>query len=106
MDKFNRTNYYNSENVNAILEKDLITNLTNIFDDKSEYRFYTVKETDLIRPDLISYKIYGSHSYWWIIMKANDIEDVWNDLEVGQVLAIPSFADIEKYYDANKKKKQ
>lgn len=104
MNKFNRTNFYNIENVDAIQEKDLISNITDVFDKKSEYSFYTVTDVDLLRPDLISFKLYGSDVYWWILMKANDIEDIWNDLYVGMILVVPSFRDIEKYYSKNKKK--
>lgn len=104
MNKFNRTNFYNTENVDAIQEKDLISNTTDVFDKKAEYDFYTVSDVDLLRPDLISVKLYGSDAYWWILMKANDIEDVWNDLYIGKVLVVPSFKDIEKYYTENKKK--
>jgi len=104
MDKFNRTNFYKSENVDAILEKDLLTNVTNIFDNKVEYTFYSIRQEDLLRPDLISLKLYGSTVYWWILMKANDIEDIWNDLYEGKVLAIPPFRDIDLYYNEKKKK--
>lgn len=105
MDKFNRTNFYNAEIVDSFQERDLITNTTDIFDNQAEYKFYTVTEADLLRPDLISFKLYGSIVYWWVLMKANDIEDVWNDLYIGRVLSVPPFSDIEKFYDANKKKK-
>jgi len=37
-------------------------------------------------------------------MKANDIEDIWNDLYVGKILVVPPFKVIENYYDKNKKK--
>ena len=105
MDKFNRTNFYKFETVDSIKEKDLLTNITNRFDNRVEYRFYMVKEEDLLRPDLISLKVYNSITYWWILMKANDIEDVWNDLWVGKVLVIPPFSDIELYYNENGNKK-
>jgi len=104
MDKFNRTNFYKLEDVDDIQERDLITNITTVFDNQADYSFYTVKDVDLIRPDLISFKLYGSIAYWWILMKANNIEDVWNDLYVGKILSIPSFTDIENFYDKNKKK--
>lgn len=98
MDKYNRSNFYKTEVVDSFMERDLLTNTTNIFDNISEYSFYKVKEVDLLRPDLISVNLLGSVSYWWIILKANNIEDVWNDLYAGKILAIPSILDIEKYY--------
>ena len=102
MNKFNRTNFYKSETVDGILEKDLLTNLTNRFDNNTEYQFYQIRQEDLLRPELIAFKLYGSIVYWWILMKANDIEDVWNDLTIGKVLVIPSFRDIDLYYNENK----
>lgn len=104
MDKFNRTNFYKTEVIENVPEKDLLTNTTSIFDNRSEYEFYSVTESDLLRPDLISLKLYGSYLYWWILMKANDIEDVWNDLYIGKVLVVPPFSAIEEYYKENKKK--
>jgi len=104
MDKYNRTNFYKTENVDAIQEKDLITNITDVFDNQTDYVFYKVKEFDLLRPDLIALRLYGSITYWWILMKANNIEDIWNDLYTGQVLVVPPISDIERFYDRNKKK--
>jgi hypothetical protein len=104
MDKFNRTNFYNEESVDAIIERDMLTNTTDVFNNKTDYSFYVIKDYDLLRPDLISFRLYGSLAYWWILMKVNDIEDIWNDLYVGKVLVIPKFSDIEIYYDKNKKK--
>lgn len=44
---------------------------------------YTITETDVGRPDLISLKLYGTIDYWWMLMRANGISDVFNDLFVG-----------------------
>lgn len=104
MDKFNRSNFYKTEVVESMVERDFLTNNTTIFDNISEYSFYVVKEEDLLRPDLISVKVYRSMVYWWIILKANNIEDVWNDLYAGKILAIPSLNDIDKYYSENNKR--
>lgn len=101
MDKYNRSNFYKTEVVDSLVEKDLLTNVTNIFDNNSEYSFYRVKEEDLLRPDLISLKLFKTIAYWWIILKANNIEDVWHDLYAGKILAIPPISDIEKYYSEN-----
>jgi hypothetical protein len=29
------------------------------------------------RPDLVSYKTYGTSDYWWLILQANNINDVY-----------------------------
>lgn len=107
MDKYNRTNFYKSEVVDSFVERDLLTNGTTLFDNISEYSFYRVKQEDLLRPDIISMKLFNTIAYWWIILKANNIEDIWNDLYEGKILAIPSIKDIETYYSnsVNKNKK-
>lgn len=103
MDKFSRSNFYTKEIVNGILESDLITNVFNDFKFKNAFTEYTVREDDIGRPDLISFKNYNKINFSWIIMKVNNIEDVWNDLYVGKVLSLPSEVDIDNYYKENKK---
>ena len=41
------------------------------------------------RPDLISVKVYGLPDFWWRIMEANNISDIY-DLKTGVNLRIPS----------------
>ena len=69
---------------------------------KHEYSIYTVTKTDLKRPDIISFKAYRKVDYWWIIMRVNNIDDVWNDMNMGDELVIPAFRDIEDFYLAVK----
>lgn len=49
---------------------------------------YTVTETDLMRPDRISYKIYKDSSLWSILMRVNNVVDPVNDLYVGMKLKV------------------
>ena len=73
---------------------------------KKRRNFYTIKTTDVGRPDLVSFNIYGKMNYWWVIMKLNGIEDVFNDMSEGQVLMIPSESDIQDFYlETNRTKK-
>lgn len=51
-----------------------------------------------LRPDLLSYKIYGDTQYWWILLKYNNIIDL-NDLYKGRVISYPSLNDIEYLYE-------
>jgi len=41
------------------------------------------------RLDTISYKYYGTSSYWWIVASANNIHDATFGLEDGTILRIP-----------------
>ena len=104
MDKFNRSKFFKSETVSNTKESDLLTNTINDTLFKRESSFYTVVETDLLRPDLISYKVYSKVVYWWIIMKVNNIEDPFNDLEAGTSLVIPNVLDVEEYQMQNRRK--
>lgn len=97
VDKFSRTKFFNKNLLNGIKENDLPFNG---FDPKYFKRAkttYMIKADDVQRPDLISYKVYGRVNYWWIIMKINKIEDVWNDLVPGRQLQIPNVNDIDEY---------
>ena len=49
------------------------------------------------RPDSISYKIYGNHQYWWVIMSFNEISDV-NLLVSGKSIKYPALTDLEDIY--------
>lgn len=53
---------------------------------------YIVKASEEGRLDLISYKIYGTVDYWWVIAIANDIYFPL-DVKAGDVLLLPP-----KYY--------
>jgi hypothetical protein len=44
------------------------------------------------RPDLISYKAYGTTAYWWLILLANNILDIDEDLVVGKIIKIPDIS--------------
>lgn len=49
------------------------------------------------KPDLLSYKIYGSTRYWWILMVYNAILDN-SDIINGLIVKYPSLDDIEDLY--------
>jgi hypothetical protein len=105
IDKYSRTKYIMKNIVNGVNECDLPNNGFNEFEFKRPKQYYTVTQTDLQRPEIISYKFYGKMNYWWIILKLNDIEDIWHDLTIGKVLTMPNVNDIEDYNSKVKKKK-
>lgn len=49
---------------------------------------YQVQGTDRI--DSLAYKFYGDPILWWVLALANDLELLPSDLQVGDVLRIPS----------------
>lgn len=45
------------------------------------------------RLDLVSYRCYGTHKYWWVIALANNIIDPF-DISYGTILRIPSLSSL------------
>jgi hypothetical protein len=96
--KYKLSNFLQEVNVNGILEKDLVNNYWDLFEIKRPYTYITVSREFVARPDLLSYAVYGSDKFWWILMKANNLEDAFNDLIVENVLVVPDVQDIEDWF--------
>lgn len=57
------------------------------------------------RPELISYRIYGTTSMWHILLAYNRITD-FTDVTVGLTIYYPSIEDLEQiYFSLNSKQK-
>jgi len=106
MARYTISNYFPKATINGIQEPDLLNNyFAQAFKIKRAVNFYTLRYHDIFRPDLLSNKLYGTPDLWWILFKYNNIDDVWNDLEEGMVIHVPSMADIEDFVsDAQKLK--
>ncbi len=46
------------------------------------------------RPDLLSYEVYGTTDYWWVICLANDIIDPFEQFKAGKQIKVPVFDNI------------
>jgi nucleoid-associated protein YgaU len=57
---------------------------------------YTVQGEDG-RPDNLSFKIYGSTQYWWIILLYNGISE-FDKISTGDVLNYPGLDSLEDLY--------
>ena len=62
---------------------------------KDTYSLINNRETDIYleindqdRLDLISYRIYGDPTYWWLILRANGYQ-IEFDIEAGELIRIP-----------------
>ena len=60
--------------------------------------YYVVQSSDLMRPDMISYKLYQTVNYWWLLLYINNIYDPFNDLYAGLQMKVPSLLDIYSFY--------
>ena len=96
--KYRRTNFTEEVIVDGIIEQDLVDNNWDLFEIKRPMTFFTLTRSYIQRPDLLSLKLYGKMAYWWILSKANNIDDWWNDINVGDVIDVPSIRDIEDWY--------
>lgn len=61
--------------------------------------FVTIGQDLLGRPDLISYKAYGTPDLWWVIFEFNNISDPLFGLKIGQRLRIPEINRVLKAID-------
>ncbi len=82
-----------TNNVHDILTSHFITNIKNLLGVSGTF----VVTGEEFRPDLISWKIYGSTQYWWIIMVFNSILDP-DDIVSGTVIEYPLLDNLENFY--------
>jgi len=98
-----RTLFYDKQDVSidggtAVPEFDYLDNNLSFFVMNYEPTYYTVKEDDLSRPDLISFKTYSTVNYWWLICYVNEVHNPFVDIYVGKLMIIPSILDIYDFY--------
>jgi len=102
--KFDRTTFLEkTQNASDDLEWDLLLSGWELFTLTKPVSFNTIQYGDIGRPDILSYRIYNSSKYWWILCKVNQIDDVWNDMHIGDDIVVPDLVDIENYYAAIKR---
>lgn len=93
-----RTNFFNITTVNGNPEYDYLYNSLSRFTMSYPVSYYQIVEADVMRPDIISYKVYGVVDYWWIILYVNDIESPLTDMTSGTIIQIPNVLDIYNFY--------
>ena len=98
MSKYKREFFSEKNIVEGVNEVDLPINGFNNHEFNLTPRLYQLTESDIQRPDMISYKLYNSVGMWWLLMKYNKVEDIWNDLFVGMILEAPQKSELEEYY--------
>lgn len=54
----------------------------------SKDRYAVITKTMEYRPDLVSQQAYGTVDFWWKIMEANNLWDIW-DFKAGTNIRIP-----------------
>lgn len=61
----------------------------NSYPDNANDKFYNIPPGDEYRPDKTSYRAYGTPDFWWKIMEANNIDDIYN-YTAGLTIRIPT----------------
>ena len=97
MNGIDRTRFLSNQIVNGISEKNLRSGNFGDFIFRDKPKKFLVSDKYASRPDLISVDVYGTDSYWWMIMEYNGICDPFTELVSGSVLDIPSLADLNRY---------
>ena len=93
-----RTDFLQTLTINNIQEKDLNNMQWDLFTINRPISYYKVSYEDRQRPDLICQKVYSNTQYFWVLMKFNEIDDIWNDITEGDVIMCPNALDIEQYF--------
>jgi len=100
-----RTQFYTKTIVESEEEYDFLTNSLSDFVINYEPAYYSLQESDLLRPDAISYKFYKTSAYWWLICYINEVKDIFNDLYVGKLMIIPNVLDVYDFFKRYKVKR-
>ena len=93
-----RTKFFNIATVGGINELDYLDHPLSSFEIVHTPVYYKTDEHDVGRPDLISFELYRTVKYWWIICLVNNIVNPFTDIVVGSILLIPHLADIYDFY--------
>lgn len=51
-------------------------------------RFYVITKGTEYRPDTVSWNVYGDVDFWWVLLEANNMKDIW-DFKAGTNIIIP-----------------
>lgn len=94
----NRTKFFKKVRVRGIDEVDFLWNTLSAFKKNHISSYYRISGEEVGQPDLVSWRVYGTERYWWIICLANQIENPLEDMEEGSILEIPNIHDIYDFY--------
>jgi hypothetical protein len=89
-----RTKFFQKTTVDGVQELDFLYNTISNLVARRKVHHYRMSVLDRKRPDITSYRNYGTVSFWWIILAFNGIQDPFFETTVGRVVEIPSWNDI------------
>ncbi len=100
--KYDRSNFFleqnhTLDNETNIKEYDLSNSYFRYFKAIKPTRPFQITKYDANRPDRVSREAYGIMDYWWIILKFNNISDVFYEFQEGDIIEIPDVQDIKDF---------
>ena len=102
--KYNRTNFMPEVFGGDYLERDMILSQWDLFEIRRPIQFNSIKRQDLMRMDLLSIRLYGTQSLWWLLAKVNSIDDIFNDMSIGMDIIVPHIEDYSEFILAAKRR--
>jgi len=92
-----RTRFYKSFTIDGVRELDFLYNSLSTFPMVYAPGYYRVVDSDIPDAGLISYKVYGTVDFWWILLLVNNIDNPFTELTPGLLLTIPHKLDIYSF---------
>lgn len=91
--------FLKKETVRGIREVNLLTLPVGMLRrySKRPLKLYILSQAYLGRFDLVSYDVYKTPYYWWVILAFNDIKDSWDASLVGSIIKCPNILDIHDF---------
>jgi hypothetical protein len=70
-----------------------------------EYNTRLVEPDEAGRLDLISFRVYGTEQYFWVLAHFNNILDIFNGFSVGDTIMVPILNTyLERWQSVNSKR--
>jgi hypothetical protein len=89
-----RTKFFQQVTVDGVRELDFLYNSISNLTARRRPGHYRMSVIDRKRPDITSYRNYGTPAFWWMILAFNGIQDPFFETTVGRVVQIPTWPDI------------
>jgi len=89
-----RTKFFKKVTIDGVEQLDHLYNSLSNLVARRPVSFSRLSILDRKRPDLTSYRIYGTVDFWWIYLVFNGIQDPFFETTVGRVVKLPHWLDI------------
>ena len=94
----NRTKFYKKVVVDNTPELDFLWNTLSSFEINHTLGYYRIRGDETDQFDLVSYRIYGTERYWWILCLVNQVKNPLVGVSEGSIIKVPDIRDIYDFY--------